>query len=357
MVRNVILIAGVSLLFSACGEKTSVDDTAEKSVVETPVPMAEEESSGWPYLDGRTVNNFWPGEYPMGLVAVNADVVLKGYNKMDPGSAQTLDCPMEQGGFYHPWNAKRVKANSLEFFSVVKRQELILKQDVSTEVYIDGKAQKRTFKAGEPVVYLGPMAEGYGFIEVDGKKAEVSLEAILSQTDYIFNPDANIEDLWMKMDCSGQAGFILTDTLNPEFVKKGMDGVIGYGESGDLDETQLAQLQRGSDEGQYEYVCYTRDDNKSKRIWIRLGHQGKADAIKYEGSAEAMMLSFVSDEMNDEGANPTTRAVYNEMYDGGINGAYTLTHSGIWDYVNYVRGSDGKVFNFTIDHNENPYGQ
>jgi hypothetical protein len=45
------------------------------------------------------------------------------------------------------------------------------------------------------------------------------------------------------------------------------------------------------------------------------------------------------------------------MVDGKENGQYRITHSGIWDYVEYKRGTDGKIFNFTIDHNANPYGK
>ncbi len=40
-----------------------------------------------------------------------------------------------------------------------------------------------------------------------------------------------------------------------------------------------------------------------------------------------------------------------------INGHYKTTHSGNRDYVEYKIGKDGKLFNFTIDHELNPYGK
>jgi len=105
-----------------------------------------------------------------------------------------------------------------------------------------------------------------------------------------------------------------------------------------------------------KYICYTMDNNKSKRIWIGLDANENAVAIKYEGQKETISLQYNKEEYLKGGAHPTIIKYYNEVYQNKVNGEYKLTHSGLWDYVQYTRGKDGKKFNFTIDHNANPYG-
>ncbi|NJB83068.1 hypothetical protein [Wenyingzhuangia aestuarii] len=102
------------------------------------------------------------------------------------------------------------------------------------------------------------------------------------------------------------------------------------------------------------YICYNADNNKNLKIWIRF-HNNKAISVKYKGSKTAISLNYLKEEFLKGGAHPTIITHYNELYNGKINGQYILTHSGIWDYVKYIRGKDQKEFNFTIDHNSNNY--
>ncbi len=106
------------------------------------------------------------------------------------------------------------------------------------------------------------------------------------------------------------------------------------------------------------YICYTEDEQSDLVIWISFDDQSKARQVKYKGMKTAIDLTFVkeSDNLNPGGPYPVYARYYNEIYEGKINGVYKLTHSGIWDYVEYTRGKDAKVFNFTIDHNADPYG-
>ncbi|PHS04197.1 MAG: hypothetical protein COA88_14040 [Kordia sp.] len=105
-----------------------------------------------------------------------------------------------------------------------------------------------------------------------------------------------------------------------------------------------------------KYICYTMDNNKKKRIWIGLDAKENAVAIKYEGQKEVISLQYSKEEYLKGGAHPTIIRYYKEIYQNKVNGIYKLTHSGLWDYVQYIRGKDGKKFNFTIDHDANPYG-
>ncbi len=105
------------------------------------------------------------------------------------------------------------------------------------------------------------------------------------------------------------------------------------------------------------YICFKDDKVPSRMIWISYTEKDKALQVKYKGQKEAINLIFDKEESISGGAHPTIIKYYNEVYNGQHNGTYKLTHSGVWDYVEYTRKKDGKTFNFTIDHNANPYGK
>ncbi len=105
------------------------------------------------------------------------------------------------------------------------------------------------------------------------------------------------------------------------------------------------------------YICYSNDNQKDKKIWIGFNKDNIALKAKYQGQNEAIELEYLKNEYTEGGAHPTTTTFYNEIYGGQINGKYITTHSGNWDYVEYKRGKDNKVFKFTIDHRSSPYGK
>ncbi len=107
----------------------------------------------------------------------------------------------------------------------------------------------------------------------------------------------------------------------------------------------------------HHYICFKDDKVSSRMIWVSYTETNKALQVKYKGQKEAINLVFDKEEVISGGAKPTIIKYYNEIYKGQQNGTYKLTHSGIWDYVEYVRKKDGKTFNFTIDHESNPYGK
>ena len=104
------------------------------------------------------------------------------------------------------------------------------------------------------------------------------------------------------------------------------------------------------------YICYSNNTIKSQKIWISFDEKNQAVEIKYKGQTDTMKLKFDKEAYIEGGTHPTIIKYYNEIYKGTINGQYKLTHSGNWDYVTYLRAEDGKEYNFTIDHNSDPYG-
>ena len=104
------------------------------------------------------------------------------------------------------------------------------------------------------------------------------------------------------------------------------------------------------------YICYNEDNGSSLNLSIGFNNKGRALSVKYKGMNSSMDLIFIRVENeNPGGPYPVLVKYYNEMYQEKVNGEYRLTHSGNWDYVEYIRGKDSKKFNFTIDHNSNSY--
>ena len=104
-----------------------------------------------------------------------------------------------------------------------------------------------------------------------------------------------------------------------------------------------------------QYICFTMDANKGKRLWIGLGDQQKAVAVKYEGQNDMMDLQFTKEEFSKGGMYPTITNYYNERYQNKVNGVYKITHSGNWHYLEYTRKKDAKKFTFTVDKNTEAY--
>ncbi|MCL6219501.1 hypothetical protein [Zunongwangia pacifica] len=118
----------------------------------------------------------------------------------------------------------------------------------------------------------------------------------------------------------------------------------------------ITKLETSAIKNDPKYICYTFDDNKEKRIWIEFDENDIAQKVKYEGQQESIHLKHTKEEYSEGGAHPTIVNYYDEIYKDEVNGTYKLTHSGVWDYVTYIRGKDGKKFHYTIDHDQNPYG-
>lgn len=98
------------------------------------------------------------------------------------------------------------------------------------------------------------------------------------------------------------------------------------------------------------FICYRSDDNADLQLSIAFSEEGKALFAQYKGQTESLPLIFQKEHYQEGGAHPSITETYMEMHQGKENGTYELTHSGVWDYATYTRKRDGKVFQFTIDH-------
>lgn len=94
-----------------------------------------------------------------------------------------------------------------------------------------------------------------------------------------------------------------------------------------------------------EYICFTNDDGISKDLMFGLDENEYAFLAQYSGQKSNIELDFVSKEFITPGY-PAYSLTYNEIMGGKINGTYTQTHSGLYDYIKYV-GKNGSISNFT----------
>ena len=104
------------------------------------------------------------------------------------------------------------------------------------------------------------------------------------------------------------------------------------------------------------FICYTENNGASPDLMIAFRDDGKALYAKYAGMKSILDLRLEKENMETGGAYPVGEDHYTELDMNKENGTYVLTHSGNWDYAEYTRGKDGKVFNFTINHDKSVGG-
>ncbi len=103
------------------------------------------------------------------------------------------------------------------------------------------------------------------------------------------------------------------------------------------------------------YICFRENAIQDLEMSVSFDTYDNALEVKYKGQVNVMMLHYV-DEVIITPGKPATKTIYTEVLDGQENGTYEFTHSGNWDYVRYIRNSDGEEFNFTIDHDQTTRG-
>lgn len=104
----------------------------------------------------------------------------------------------------------------------------------------------------------------------------------------------------------------------------------------------------------HHYICF-KDDQSNKRIWVSYTEEGKPIAIKHNASNKPETLVFAIELFSTEGAYPNIIEYYNSFADGKFMGTLKLTHSGNWDYAEFI-GENWTKKTYTIDHEANPYG-
>ena len=107
---------------------------------------------------------------------------------------------------------------------------------------------------------------------------------------------------------------------------------------------------------QISYRCFNCDNNIKLKISVKYV-DATPFSLKYEGQDSSVSLQKIKGSFQTQNGYSSYTESYNEIVNGKSNGKYIFTHSGIYDYIQYIR-KDGKKFKFTInlDDSINPNG-
>ena len=99
--------------------------------------------------------------------------------------------------------------------------------------------------------------------------------------------------------------------------------------------------------GQVSFKCFDSDSDPKLKMSVEY-YRDQPIKIRYRGQSASMKLEQIKGSLTFEDGTATYSESFNEILEGKINGKYTFTHSGNWDYISYQR-KDGRVFQFTIN--------
>ncbi len=178
--------------------------------------------------------DFWAGEYPPGFT-LSQSLTTPIRADTDPAAQRAVDCALEKGATYHPWNAERVASARLEFitFSPIVNYQVSGPLQVTVTRQPDGLETTLSFADGDAwdkLIYVG---EGSFLMRRDGvvyMAGEDLMDAAMTgdpATD--LSPDA-----WLGLYCAnGASGWLL---LGDVVGQPGFDepNITGYGSAADM---------------------------------------------------------------------------------------------------------------------------
>jgi hypothetical protein len=96
------------------------------------------------------------------------------------------------------------------------------------------------------------------------------------------------------------------------------------------------------------FRCFECDNNVNLKISVEYVDETPV-SLKYKGQNSSILLKKIKGSLKfqKKGYSSFTES-YIEIVNGKPNGKYNFTHSGNWDYIQYIR-KDGKKFDFTVN--------
>ena len=98
---------------------------------------------------------------------------------------------------------------------------------------------------------------------------------------------------------------------------------------------------------QKSYRCFECDNNVNLKISVEYVDETPF-SLKYKGQNSSFLLKKIKGSLKTKKGYSSFTESYIEIVDGQPNGKYNFTHSGNYDYIQYIR-KDGKKFDFTIN--------
>ena len=341
--QNAFLMV-VTVLLAACQNDSKIEASSDEVTLDEPQHQKEFYDNRWQTAE------YWPGEYPNGIVIVEKDVMLKARREMDPTSSRSLSCPMDYLGVYHPWNAERNNSSDLKFFTKTEKLKLTVTErfEYPYKVRPDGELKTKTYEAGDTVDFLGYLSEGFVLIDIETVAVEIP-ESILHESTDMF-PTVARTDMWLEFNCNDTTAYLLLEDLEEhKGVRIGSYGISEYGLAQDLTELSLQETLTPEIIGEGFFTCFENDENPESLIWIRFDAIGRAQRVSYNDQEKENGLRFEKQEIRQGAAYPTTITYYDEIEEGETSGKYTHTYQGNWEYVKYLGKGNADEVNFTIN--------
>jgi hypothetical protein len=104
------------------------------------------------------------------------------------------------------------------------------------------------------------------------------------------------------------------------------------------------------------FKCFVCDNNKELKISVEYADDTPI-SLKYEGQNSSIQIKKIKGSLKTQKGTGNFTESFDEIVNGQSSGKYIFTHSGYYDYIEYIR-KDGKKFDFTInlDDSVNPNG-
>ena len=180
--------------------------------------------------------DFWSGEYPNGFT-LEQNVAVQIRAKSDVNASRTINCLMNKGATYHPWNHDRVASSKLEFVSFIPTVAYVIKTPDTVMLREDKTDEEKSvsFAKGDEWIYLTYYAEGAFKLSFRGKyySANQDLLEVSQEKDAKASLEVRNEDEWMKLTCANNAvgWLLLSDVVNQPFFDS--PNIIEYGNAKD----------------------------------------------------------------------------------------------------------------------------
>lgn len=108
---------------------------------------------------------------------------------------------------------------------------------------------------------------------------------------------------------------------------------------------------------QKSFRCFDSDNDVNLKISVAY-NDDTPYSLKYINQKDSILLKRIKDSLKNQNGHSAYTESYYEIVNDQTLGKYIFTHSGNYDYIQYIR-KDGKKFNFTVnlDDSVNPDGE
>jgi hypothetical protein len=182
---------------------------------------------------------FWSGEYPDGFTVLKPTAIqLRG--EPSPMSSPRIECALNQGATYHPWNYDRVATGDLEFLSFTRIDLMTVDHETRAVLYDEaGKTEFAfDFARGEHWRYLAYLAEGSFLMDYKGK-VYIGDQALLENSSGSLAQDEY--HAWIRISCAnGASGWLFMQDIKG-IASLGPANIDGYNQARDIETSDSTQ--------------------------------------------------------------------------------------------------------------------